>query len=116
MTKRDIVVLKKIISETEMLSRMLAGVNEHDFLLNEEKMRSTCMTLINIGELVKNFSEDFRLSNNHLPWKDIAGLRDVAAHGYFTLKMEDIWIYASTELPGYLDQFNAILEENGCEE
>jgi uncharacterized protein with HEPN domain len=56
------------------------------------------MTLINIGESVKNLSEEFRMSHTEIPWKDMAGLRDVTAHGYFTLRMSDIWIYASAEL------------------
>jgi len=65
-------------------------------------MRAVCTTLINIGELVKNLTDDFRNTNKQIPWKDLAGLRDVTAHGYFTLRMPDIWIYASQELPPYI--------------
>ena len=108
MNQRNSIILNKIIKETEMLIQMLNGVNKSDFLSNDEKMRATCMTLINIGELVKNLTEDFRKKYNYIPWKDIAGLRDVAAHGYFTLRMEDVWIYATKELPGFLKQFHDI--------
>ena len=52
------------------------------------------MTLINIGELIKNLDFVFRQKHSDIPWKDMAGLRDVAAHGYFALRMTDIWIYA----------------------
>ena len=110
MNKRDKVVMRKIIDETAMISRMLSGTCEPDFLQNEEKQRAVCMTLINIGELVKNLTEETRISSPHIPWKDIAGLRDVAAHGYFTLRMDDIWIYATKELPLCSTQIEEILQ------
>ena len=73
-------------------------------------MRATCMTLINIGELIKILTNDFRESYKQIPWKAMAGLRDVAAHGYFILKMPDIWIFAAVELPVYAAQIRKILE------
>ena len=63
----------------------LDGYDERAFLTNEDKKRASAMTLINIGELVKNLSDEFRNEHKHIPWKEIAGFRDVAIHGYFTL-------------------------------
>ena len=99
-----------------MISNMLIGVDESAFLANDEKMRAICMTLINIGELIKNLSDDFREEYPNIPWKDMAGLRDVTAHGYFTLRMPDIWIYASKELPTFAEQIQAILDIVEAEE
>ena len=113
MNKRDKIILKKIIDEAAALAQMLHGIDESVFLSSEEKMRAVCMTLINVGELVKNLDNDFRQNHSQLPWKNIAGLRDVAAHGYFTLKMPDIWIYASIELPMYAAQIKGILDNEG---
>jgi uncharacterized protein with HEPN domain len=88
---------------------MLQNVDEAAFLNNEEKMRAVCMTLVNIGELVKNMTDEFRSNNQHIPWKDLAGLRDVTAHGYFTLRMSDIWIYVAKELPEHTVQIKELL-------
>ena len=38
------------------------------------------------------------------------GLRDVASHGYFALRMSDIWIYASIEMPIYTAKIKEILD------
>ena len=110
MNKRDKIVLQKIVEESAVLNQMLDGLDESIFLTNDEKMRATCMTLINIGELVKKLTDDFRQHWQQIPWKEIAGLRDVTAHGYFTLRMPDIWIFASTELPVYIEAIRKILE------
>jgi len=117
MNNRDRTILTKIVEETAALAQMLHGVDEISFLDNDEKTRAVCMTLINIGELIKNISDDCRKINNAIPWKEMAGLRDVAAHGYFTLRMPDIWIYASIEMPIYTSKIKEILDnENGITE
>ena len=110
MSKRDVSIIMKLIGESSALESMLKGVDESAFLNNDEKKRATCMTLINIGELIKNLDAGFRKRYDHIPWKDMAGLRDIAAHGYFTLRMRDIWIYASMELPLFAAQIKEILE------
>ena len=112
MRKRDRIVLLKIAEEANVIARMLNDIDEAAFLANDEKMRAVCMTLINIGELVKNLSIEFRENNNQIPWKDLAGLRDVTAHGYFTLRMSDIWIYAAKELPVNAAQIREVLDNS----
>ena len=111
MNKRDKIVLCKIVEEAAMVARIINDIDEQGFLVNDEKMRSVCMTLINIGELVKNLSDNLRLKYQNVPWKDIAGFRDVTAHGYFTLRMQDVWIYASGELPVIAANISEMLDD-----
>ncbi|MCD8048695.1 MAG: hypothetical protein LUG52_03680 [Clostridia bacterium] len=63
MQHRDITILKKILSEIDVASGFIKDVSLHDFEENEIIKRAVCMTVINIGELVKNLSDDFRESN-----------------------------------------------------
>ena len=109
MNNRDKSILIKIIKETAVIADIIYKLDESTFLASEEKMRAVNMTLINIGELVKNISQDFRSRHQNIPWKDIAGFRDVAAHGYFTLRMTDVWIYAQKELPVVADNIKIIV-------
>ena len=44
-----------------------------------------------IGEAVKNIDEHFRNKYPDIPWKKIAGMRDVVAHEYFGVKLERVW-------------------------
>jgi uncharacterized protein with HEPN domain len=111
MDKRDRIILEKILSETGILSSSLAGFDKDSFMADEVMNRAACMTLINIGELVKHLTMEFRQSHASIPWKNIAGLRDIAAHGYFTLRMDDIWQYASDDIPMISKQIGAILLE-----
>jgi uncharacterized protein with HEPN domain len=49
------------------------------------------MTLINIGELVKNLGENIREQHSTIPWRAISGMRDIAAHKYQTLRIDRVW-------------------------
>lgn len=57
------------------------------------------MTVINIGELVKNVTQETRNEFPDIPWRAIAGMRDLAAHKYQTLRMEDAYKTAKEDFP-----------------
>lgn len=99
MNSRDNQIIHKLISEIEVIEILIAGFEESSFLSDERTKRAVCMTLINIGELVKNLTEDFKLENRQIPWKSIAGLRDVTAHKYQTLHMGDVWYTIRQDIP-----------------
>lgn len=109
MNERDKNVLHKIKSETELLLELTGEHSLQSFLGSEVLMRAVCMTLINIGELVKLLTDEIKHQNPTIPWRSIAGLRDVTAHGYYTLRMEDIWETVTKDVPLFLTQVGEIL-------
>ena len=113
MIKHNRIILEKIIDEAEVVSQLINGFAEFDFIASEATKRAVCMTLINIGELVKNLKDDLRQNYSNIPWKQIAGFRDVASHGYFTLRLPEVWVYASQEVPLLKVQIEEILENEG---
>lgn len=103
-------VLRKIASEADVIAELLDGV-DFDFFRDDEKTkRAVSMTLINIGELVKSLSEEIRLATKHIPWRSIAGLRDVTAHRYQTLRPEDIWETVQKDVPMLRTQIAEIIK------
>ena len=62
MQRRDSVILKKILSEIQIAFEMLGDTDLDSFLSDEMLKRAVGMTVINIGELVKNITEDSHLS------------------------------------------------------
>lgn len=109
MEHRDRVILQKVLSEIEIAQNMMGNCSLEQFEQNEMLKRAVSMTVINIGELVKNISEETRLSNTQIPWKAIAGFRDIAAHKYQTLRMEDVYETVSVDFPALKEQIEKIL-------
>ena len=109
MERRDRIVLQKVLSEIDIARTMMDGCTLEQFKQNEMLMRAMGMTVINIGELVKNLTDETRLAYPHIPWKAIAGFRDIAAHKYQTLRMEDVYETVVTDFPALKEQIEQIL-------
>jgi len=87
MQHRDRTILSKVLDEISVALSMISNSAFDEFDNNEMMKRAICMTVINIGELVKNLSDEIRTKYSNIPWRSIAGFRDIAAHKYQTLKM-----------------------------
>lgn len=109
MRRRDIVVMKKIISEIGVGEDLLGKCSLEEFMDNELVKRAIAMTIINIGELIKNIGEETRNEYPHVPWKQVAGARDVVAHKYYTLDMRRIYDTVTTDFPVLKAMFTDIL-------
>lgn len=109
MERRDRIILQKVLSEITVAQEMMGHCSLDQFRQSEMLMRAVSMTVINIGELVKNLTDETRLAYPHIPWKAIAGFRDVAAHKYQTLRMEDVFETVVVDFPTLKEQIEEIL-------
>ena len=109
MRHRDRITLEKIISEISIALHMISNISFDRFNSDEIIKRAVCMTAINIGELVKSLSDEFRIEYSFIPWKAIAGFRDIAAHKYQTLKMGDVYKTVSEDFPELQKSISQIL-------
>ena len=62
MDSKDSAVLSKLLQEASIISGFVAGLDCDAFIKDEKTRRAVCMTLINIGELVKLLSDQVRTS------------------------------------------------------
>ena len=112
MQHRDEVIICKVISEINIGCEMLGTSNLDEFKNDEKLKRAVSMTVINIGELIKNITDDTRKEYPHIPWKAIAGMRDIAAHKYQTLRMEDVYNTVYVDFPILSEQLNELIRDN----
>ena len=99
MEYRDKQLLVKLLAEIGVISALLDGYNEERFVQDERTVRAVCMTLINIGELVKNLTDGLKAAYPHVPWRAISGMRDVTAHRYQTLNVHDVYLTCVSDIP-----------------
>ena len=110
MRRRDMIILQKIISEINIGLEMLGDTSLECFLADEKLKRALSMTVINIGELIKNITDETRHQYKQVPWKAVAGMRDIAAHKYQTLRMEDVYYTVRREFPELKKMLDEILK------
>ncbi len=111
MDKKTKIILKKMISEVDIIFSMIDRMSKSQFMKDEKTQRAVAMTLINIGELVKILPLEFRKEYSEVPWREAAGLRDVVAHKYQTIRMEDVWTTISDDIPVFYNHLNKIINQ-----
>lgn len=110
MSRRDKIILQKVISEINIGNEMLGDTQLEEFLQDEKLKRAISMTVINIGELIKNITDETRNAYPDIPWKAIAGMRDLTAHKYQTLRMEDVFNTAKVDFPDLKQELERVLQ------
>lgn len=107
--KRDIFHLECIVDEIDILREILDNKEKEDYLSDEILKRAVTKTLENIGESVKNLSDELKMENSTIEWKDIAGLRDIITHRYHGIDHTLIWDIWEKKIDELYDSVNDIL-------
>jgi uncharacterized protein with HEPN domain len=61
-----------------------------------------------IGEVAKRISDDFKNLNSDIPWRKMAGIRDVLIHDYDSIDMNIVWNVIEVELPKIKLSLNSV--------
>jgi len=64
-----------------------------------------------IGEAVKLLSPKLRQSYSDIPWRRIAGFRDVLIHNYAGINLDEVWNLVEYNLPDLKPKIVQILSE-----
>lgn len=89
--KRNIkLYLQDIWESTLAIEEYTQNLTEDEFYSNRQVQDAIVRRLEIIGEAVKNIDDDFRSKYHQIPWKKIAGMRDIIAHEYFGVKLERV--------------------------
>ena len=62
-----------------------------------------------IGEAAKRLDDTFRSAHPDIPWRALAGLRDVLIHQYEGVDLLRVWTIVEQELPGFRRAISALL-------
>jgi len=69
MVRRDRLLLQKISDEMFSIENFVHGLCLDTFLEDEKTQKAICMTLLNIGEMVKVLSEEIKQKSPSISWR-----------------------------------------------
>jgi len=114
--KRDIgLFIDDILESIQNIRDFTENINKEKFLKDKLRQSAISRELEIIGEAVKNIPEEIRKKYPFLPWKEIAGFRDVLSHSYFGVSIEKIWNVVENDLTELEKQIRKVQVGEGAE-
>jgi uncharacterized protein with HEPN domain len=100
-----------ILESIALIQQYTDSVKEKTFLKDRQTRDAVIRRPEIIGEAVKNIPVTFKKKHTSIPWKQIAGMRDVICHEYFGVRMERVWKVVRKDLPALAIQMEKIRDE-----
>ena len=99
---RDKASLIDIVNAAKRVLQFAEGLDKSALATNDEKQSAILYQIIVMGEATKRLSLEFRTQHSEIPWKDIAGMRDILAHQYDRLNINTLWDVVKKDIPELL--------------
>jgi len=112
-------LLENMIGATDKILYRNRDISSIDDYLKDDTslmlLDSLCMQLIAIGEAVKKIDKetDKKLLKAYtdIPWREVAGMRDILSHHYFDINAEVVFEVTTEHISDLQDVLKQIVED-----
>ena len=100
------------LNAIEKIERYTLGMSKEELNQNEMVLDAVVRNLEIIGEVVKKIPVEVRVEYSDIPWRKIAGLRDILIHEYFGININIIWDVIENKLSPLKKTMMDLLNDN----
>jgi len=93
------------------IRKYTTGMTYEEFLADEKTQDAVIRNFEVIGEATKNLPTELRNRYSAVEWRQVAGLRDVMAHGYYRIDRQIVWEIVTEKIPGFRKDILKIIRE-----
>lgn len=96
---RDDALIVDILRAARLVGDFVQGFDKASFKSDLKTQSAVVHQLLVIGEAVKRLSPVFCSAHPSVPWKAVAGMRDVLIHHYNAIDLDEVWKTATVDIP-----------------
>ncbi|HET9680053.1 MAG TPA: DUF86 domain-containing protein [Gammaproteobacteria bacterium] len=100
-----------MLEATQLACSYIDGLSKDEFLADKRTQQAVILNVIIIGEvatkIINNYPE-FTEQHTSVPWKNMKGMRNRIAHGYFDINLDIVWGTVRDSLPTLANQLITI--------
>jgi uncharacterized protein with HEPN domain len=104
--------LQHILEECDFILNATSSKTDDEIYLDQTLLRALVRSIEIIGEASKRIDPEFRLSNSHIEWKEMAGMRDKLIHDYFGVDYEIVIDVVRNNIPFLQTEIRILLEKD----
>lgn len=107
--QRDLVYLLDMLQSAERIQAFTAGMSQDAFEADLKTQDAVIRRLEVIGEAVRRPSVNFRAQYPHIPWSQIAGMRNKLIHEYDRVDLVAVWDVIEHDIPQLIAQISPLV-------
>ncbi len=112
MRGRSVVLLvRDMLTAIDKVGRYTRGMDAASFAADEVIVDAVIRNLEVLGEAARNVPGEVRNAHPEIPWKRMVGFRNIVAHVYFGVDLENVWKIVSENVPPVRPALEALLGE-----